>query len=46
VDQRTPHKTRELKLIEGKVVRSLKVMAIGENFLNEMNINEQQWLDL
>jgi hypothetical protein len=33
VDQGTPHKTREVKLIEKKVGKSLEDMGTGEKFL-------------
>jgi hypothetical protein len=34
VNQRTPHKTRELKYIEKKVEESLEGIGTGEKFLN------------
>ena len=34
MDQGTSHKTRELKLIEEKVGKSLEDMGTGEKFLN------------
>jgi hypothetical protein len=34
MDQGTPHKTRDMKLIEVKVGKSLKDMGSGRKFLN------------